>query len=143
MNLWSHHFSQNTNKILSGFLPCLGRSEILIMFCSYFGRNVDFINSFWKKLTCRIATKIGLIFLICLFSKKSLLVRGKIGVYPFWASIFSCILRFFWGIFLGKKKLNNPPAISRYVSTKFKTYNATYIFHILFHEVFRNFRLVH
>ena len=51
MNLWSHHFSQNTNKKLSGFLPCVVRAEILTIFCSYFGRNDDFINSFWNWLT--------------------------------------------------------------------------------------------
>ena len=34
MNLWSHCFSQNTNKKLSGFPPCLVRAEILtIFFC--------------------------------------------------------------------------------------------------------------
>ena len=51
MDLWSHHFSQNTNEILSGFLPCSSRTEILTIFCSYFGRNDDFINSFWNLLT--------------------------------------------------------------------------------------------
>ena len=44
MNLWSHHFSQN----LSGFLPWVVRAEILTIFCSYFGRNDDFIYS-WKE----------------------------------------------------------------------------------------------
>ena len=42
---WSHRFSQNTNEKLSGFLPCVVRAEI---FRSYFGRNDDFINSFWN-----------------------------------------------------------------------------------------------
>ena len=42
MNSWSHHFSQNTNKKLSGFLPSLHRAEILTIFCSYFERNDDF-----------------------------------------------------------------------------------------------------
>ena len=51
MNLWSHRFSQNTNKKLSGFLPSLHRAEILTIFRSYFGRNDDFINSFWSLLT--------------------------------------------------------------------------------------------
>ena len=51
MNLWSHHFSQNTNKKLSGFLPCVVRAEILIIFCLYSGRNDDMINSFWNWLT--------------------------------------------------------------------------------------------
>ena len=51
MNLWSHRFSQNTNKKLSEFLPCVVRAEILSFFCSYFGRNDDFINSFWNCLT--------------------------------------------------------------------------------------------
>ena len=51
MNLWSHCFSQNMNEKLSGFLPCIVRAEILAIFCSYFGRNDDFINSFWNCLT--------------------------------------------------------------------------------------------
>ena len=51
MNLWIHHFSQNTNKKLSRFLPSLHRTEILTIFGSYFGRNHDFINSFWNCLT--------------------------------------------------------------------------------------------
>ena len=53
MNLWSHRFSQNTNKKLSKFLPSLHRAEILTFFCSYFGRNDDFLNSFWNCLTFR------------------------------------------------------------------------------------------
>ena len=52
MNLWSHRFSKNTNKKLSRFLPSLYRAEILTIFCLYFGRNDDFINSFWNCLTC-------------------------------------------------------------------------------------------
>ena len=57
MNLWSHCFSQNTNKKLSRFLPSLHRTEILTIFCSYFERNDDFINSFWNWLTfsCYVA----------------------------------------------------------------------------------------
>ena len=51
MNLWSHRFSQNMNKKLSRFLPSLHRAEILTIFCSYFGRNDDSINSFWNCLT--------------------------------------------------------------------------------------------
>ena len=43
MNLWSHRFSQNTNSVV--------RAEILTIFCSYFGRNDDFINLFWNCLT--------------------------------------------------------------------------------------------
>ena len=35
-----------TNEKLSRFLPSLHRAEILTSFCSYFGRNDDFINSF-------------------------------------------------------------------------------------------------
>ena len=54
MNLWSHRFSQNMNKKLTGFLPCVVRAEILTMFCSYFGRNDDFINPFWNWLTFRV-----------------------------------------------------------------------------------------
>ena len=54
MNLWGQCFSQNTNKKLSGFLPYCSeahsRAEILIIFRSYFGRNNDFINSFWNCL---------------------------------------------------------------------------------------------
>ena len=53
MNLWSYRFSQNTKKKLSRFLPSLQRGEILTVFCSYFGRNNDFINSFWNRLTFR------------------------------------------------------------------------------------------
>ena len=48
MNLWSHRFSQNTNEKLLRFLPCTVRAEILFVSCSYFGRNDDFISSFWK-----------------------------------------------------------------------------------------------
>ena len=51
MNLWNHCFSQNTNKKLSGFLPCVMRAEILTIYCSYFGRNDDFIYLFWNLLT--------------------------------------------------------------------------------------------
>ena len=51
MNLWSHRLSQNTNEKLSRFLPSLHRAEILTIFRSYFGRNDDFINSFWNLLT--------------------------------------------------------------------------------------------
>ena len=81
MNWWNHRFSQNMNENLSGFLPCskvaLGclswllcnnpgvsshnlalerlypvvcRAEILTIF----GRNDDFINSFWNLLIFRI-----------------------------------------------------------------------------------------
>ena len=39
------------NKKLSGFLPSLHRAVILRIFCSYFGRNDDFINSFRNCLT--------------------------------------------------------------------------------------------
>ena len=54
MNLWSHCFSKkNMNAKLSWFLPCSVRAEILTIFCSYFGRNDDFINSFWSLLTFR------------------------------------------------------------------------------------------
>ena len=41
----------NTNEKLSAFLPYVGRAEILTIFCSYFGKNNDFINSFWNWLT--------------------------------------------------------------------------------------------
>ena len=51
MNLWSHRFSQNVNKKLSGFLHSHYRAEILTIFGSHFGRNDDFINSFWNLLT--------------------------------------------------------------------------------------------
>ena len=54
MNLWSHSFSQNTNEKLSGFLPCKVRVKILTIFCSYFGRNDDFIKSYWNQLTFSI-----------------------------------------------------------------------------------------
>ena len=50
MNLWSHRFSQNLNKKSSWF-DVVCRAEILIIFRSYFGRNNDFINSFWNLLT--------------------------------------------------------------------------------------------
>ena len=56
MNLWSHHFFQNTNKKLSGFLLSLHRASILTIFlgetifCPYFGRKDDFIHSFWNCL---------------------------------------------------------------------------------------------
>ena len=36
---------------LSRFLPSLHRAEILTIFCLYFGRNDDFMNSFWNCLT--------------------------------------------------------------------------------------------
>ena len=51
MNLWSYLFSKNTNEKLSRFLTSLHRAEILTIFRSYFGRNDDFINSFWNGLT--------------------------------------------------------------------------------------------
>ena len=51
MNLLSHHFSQNTNVKLSGFLPFIVKAEILTIFCLYFGRNNDLISSFWNWLT--------------------------------------------------------------------------------------------
>ena len=38
-------------KKLSGFLPCVVRAEVLTIFCSYFGRNDDFMNSFGNLLT--------------------------------------------------------------------------------------------
>ena len=59
MNLYCQHFSQNTNKKLSEFLPSLHRAEILTIFCSWFGRNYDFINSFWKYLNFRARTKLS------------------------------------------------------------------------------------
>ena len=59
VNLWSHRFSKNTNKKLSGFLPCvvctIVRAEILTIFCSYFGRNDGFTNSFWNLLTFSVS----------------------------------------------------------------------------------------
>ena len=58
MNLWSHRFSQNTNKVLSRFLPSLHRTEILTIFRSYFGRNNDFINSFWNCMTVNSVSKV-------------------------------------------------------------------------------------
>ena len=54
MNSWSHCFFQNMNQIIKGILPCTEphyRAEILTIFGSYFGRNYDFINSFWNLLT--------------------------------------------------------------------------------------------
>ena len=54
MSLWSHCFSQNMNRKLQGFLPCTVphySAEILTLFGSYFGRNDDFIDSFWNLLT--------------------------------------------------------------------------------------------
>ena len=51
LDLWSHRFSQNTNK---EFLPSLHRPEILTIFSSYFGRNDDFIKSSWNCLTFMI-----------------------------------------------------------------------------------------
>jgi hypothetical protein len=42
---------------LSGFLPCVVRAEILTIFCSYFGRNDDFIDSFWNWLTFSYKSK--------------------------------------------------------------------------------------
>ena len=59
MNLWSHRFSQNTNKKLSGFLSFVVRAEILTIFCSYFGRKDDFINTFWILLTFKKASNRG------------------------------------------------------------------------------------
>ena len=74
MNLWGHHFSQNANLKLQGFLSyhtnkdrstlfgdflvsvgcffgynsCLfGGAEILVILGLHFGRNDDLINSFW------------------------------------------------------------------------------------------------
>ena len=56
MNLWRHHFSQNTNKKLSRFQPSLHRAEIMTFFLFAFGRNGDFINSIWNCLTFRRTT---------------------------------------------------------------------------------------
>ena len=39
---------------LSGFLPFVVKAEIWTIFGSYFGRNDDFINSFWNCLTFRM-----------------------------------------------------------------------------------------
>ena len=53
MNVWSHCFSHNINQKLQGFLPCSAaqhRAEIFTIFGSYFGRNDDFIHSFWNLL---------------------------------------------------------------------------------------------
>ena len=51
-------FSQNMNEKWLGFLPCIVlhyccRAEILTIFCSYFGRIDDLINSFRNLLTFR------------------------------------------------------------------------------------------
>ena len=54
MDLWSHCFSQNMDQKMQGFLPCCVaqyRAEIITIFSSYFGRNDNFINSFWNLLT--------------------------------------------------------------------------------------------
>ena len=54
MNLWSHRFFQNMNKKLLRFLPSLPtQSRNPEIFCSYLGRNDDFINSLWNLLTFR------------------------------------------------------------------------------------------
>ena len=39
------------NNCIQGFLPSLHRAEILTIFRLYFGRNDDFIKSFWNWLT--------------------------------------------------------------------------------------------
>ena len=55
MNFWSHHFSQNMKKKCQDFWPTHYRAEIPTIFCSYFRRNDDFINSFKNLLTFRYA----------------------------------------------------------------------------------------
>ena len=69
MSLWSHRFSQSLNQILYVRISALYtvphyRAEILTIFGSYFGRNDDFIISFWKLLT---------------FSNIQVLTSNKIG----------------------------------------------------------------
>ena len=47
-------FLHDINQKLQGFLPCSVaqyRAEIVAIFGSYFGRNDNFINSFWNLLT--------------------------------------------------------------------------------------------
>ena len=58
INLWRHCFSQNTNQILQGFLPCSMtqyRAEILAIFSSKFGRNTglekQWLHKFILKFT--------------------------------------------------------------------------------------------
>ena len=62
LNLWSHRFSQMRTKKMSGFLPCVVRAEILTIFCSYFGRNDVFINSFGNYLTIKRICLLAQIF---------------------------------------------------------------------------------
>ena len=40
MNLWSHRFSKNTNKKLSGSLPCVVRAKILTIFIGILGETM-------------------------------------------------------------------------------------------------------
>ena len=74
MNLLSHCFSQNMNKKLLRFLPSLHRAEILTFLRLNFGRNDDFINSFWNCLTFKIACEYRFmdIFKLHMFSKTNL-----------------------------------------------------------------------
>ena len=52
-NLWSHRFSQNTNKKFALYSASKNPDN----FCSYFGRNDDFISSFWNQLTFILGLK--------------------------------------------------------------------------------------
>ena len=51
INLWSHHYSKIWTKYCMDFWPVVW--QILTIFDSSFGRNDDFINSFWNLLTFR------------------------------------------------------------------------------------------
>ena len=89
VNIWSHRFSQNTNKKLSGFLPCVVRAEILTVFCSYFVRNDDFINSFWNQLTFSKAIEVSILGNNVIYYNPSpavfkVLVHTYIPVYHLW-----------------------------------------------------------
>ena len=62
-------YEPNIVRIAALYVPH-HRAEILTIFGSYFGRNDDFINSFWNLLTFNKCTKLGKI------SEILLLIRG-------------------------------------------------------------------
>ena len=72
MNLWSHRFSQ---KISQDFCPHY-TTEILPIFCLYFGRNDDFINSFWNCLTFTMYRKSNHIFVLPNNTWKNTIIVG-------------------------------------------------------------------
>ena len=71
MNLWSHGFPKIWTKNCKDFCPVVWqyRAKILAIFGSYFGKNDDFINSFWNLLTYKYLFLFWLFRHLSYFSK--------------------------------------------------------------------------